>query len=178
MASHSRYWWTQREHWNMPLFMKAWLQFEGPERRKKSSGFWPRWALSWPESGIAALATLVSGLGCLHVVEFVSSADILPNTSVGRVWGFKQRDLEIHYFETTPRDPFLGIVCLYIYICICSGLKHRMGSWYWRIDLCTYCLNIFYICVYIYVYIYIITHILSTQQTPTLKTAHPLYVIS
>jgi len=49
----------------MPLFMKAWLQFEGPERRKKSSGFWPRWALSWPESGIAALATLVSGLGCL-----------------------------------------------------------------------------------------------------------------
>ena len=30
--------------------------------------------------------------------------------------GFKQRDLETHYFETTPRDPYLDIVCLYIYI--------------------------------------------------------------
>ena len=36
-------------------------------------GFWRCWALSWPESGIAVPATLVSGLG-----EFVSSADTLP----------------------------------------------------------------------------------------------------
>ena len=42
-------------------------------------GFWPRWALSWLESGIIAVpARLVSGLG-----EFVSSADILPQ-HIGR----------------------------------------------------------------------------------------------
>ena len=29
-------------------------------------GFWLRWALSWPESGIAVPATLVFGLGCLQ----------------------------------------------------------------------------------------------------------------
>ena len=28
-------------------------------------GFWPRWALSWPESGIAVRVTLVFGLDCL-----------------------------------------------------------------------------------------------------------------
>ena len=28
-------------------------------------GFWPRWALSWPESCVAVPATLVFGLGCL-----------------------------------------------------------------------------------------------------------------
>ena len=29
-------------------------------------GFWPRWALSWPESCVAVPATLVFGLGCLQ----------------------------------------------------------------------------------------------------------------
>ena len=33
---------------------------------KVKTGFWPRWALSWPESGIAVPATLVFGLGCLQ----------------------------------------------------------------------------------------------------------------
>ena len=54
------------------------------------------------------------------------------------------------------------------------------------IDLCTYYLDVLYVYIYIsiYVYIYIIIniyiyiYILSTQQTPTLKTAHPFYVIS
>ena len=61
------------------------------------SGVWPRRALSWPESEIAVPATLVSGIRCfLRACCSVCDDERSP--------------------ETTPRDLYLDIVCLYIYI--------------------------------------------------------------
>jgi len=72
------------------------------------------------------------------------------NTSVGRVCGFQQRDLEIQYFETTPRDLYLDIVCIYVYTY--QWIKApKMESWYWRIDWCNLDIwNAKYICLYLH----------------------------
>ena len=68
------------------------------------SGGWPRRALPWPESEIAVPATLVSGIRCfLRACCSVCDDERSP--------------------ETTPRDLYLDIVCLYIY-----NMEPKMGS--------------------------------------------------
>ena len=51
---------------DLTIHAKICLQNRATARFCVIPGFWPRWALSWPESGIAVPATLVFGLGCLQ----------------------------------------------------------------------------------------------------------------
>ena len=51
---------------DLTIHAKICLQNRATARFCVIPGFWPRWALSWPEPGIAVPATLVFGLGCLQ----------------------------------------------------------------------------------------------------------------
>ena len=148
-------------------------------------GFWPRWALSRPESGIAVPATLVFGLGCfmrgcslslflslsLSLSFFLSFFLSFSPLSLYLALSLQQcMNLVRDFYHTCgwiyvrTTWTFRTIVYIYIYsrfICninICVYYTD-LFTIYIYIYVCMYIYIYRYVCMYIYIYMYVYIYI-------------------